>query len=427
MFQVISNGVIGIFAFRVCLSRFRDVYFFFGPASLKECMLVSKIYKPGGFVFMKKNAFPRLIHASSASSDIRYASGFNAADEFTWCEVGGKKFIVVSALEFARASAEARKDVHVLEFFEVMRALPENSPERNILLALSHFLHVDFWSVPGDFPLGEADLLRRNGIQVEAVNGDFFPERAVKTPEEIAKIRASMRVTEDAMRFVRDEIASASVSSNGFLVRENGVALTSGFLRRTVESEFKRQSFTADRTILAGGLQGAAPHCIGEGPLPAGFPVVCDIFPRSDETGYWGDMTRTFCKGPARPVVRKAFSAVKRASGEALSMLRAGVTGAAVHECAARILEEAGFPARKNADGIPCGFFHGLGHGVGLDIHEQPRLSPANPFPLKEHVVVSVEPGLYDPAWGGIRLEDLVVVTNGGCENFCTMEKELEL
>lgn len=390
-------------------------------------MLISKFCKSGDLVFMEKNIFPRLIHASSASSDMRYASGFNAADEFTWCEVDGEKFIVVSALEFARASAEARKDVRILTFYDVMQALPENAPARNILVALSRFLHVDSWCVPASFPLGEADLLRENGIRVEAEPGDFFPERAVKTPEEIEKIRVSMRATEDVMRFVRDEIASAGVSASGFLTRKNGELLTSGFLRRTVESEFKRRSFSADRTILAGGLQGAAPHCIGEGPLPAGFPVVCDIFPRSDETGYWGDMTRTFCKGPAKPVVRKAFSAVKKASEEALSMLRAGVTGKAVHECAAEILEGAGFPAKRNADGIPCGFFHGLGHGVGLDIHEQPRLSPGNPEPLKEHVVVSVEPGLYDPAWGGIRLEDLVVVTRTGCENFCTMEKELEV
>jgi len=99
--------------------------------------------------------------------------------------------------------------------------------------------------------------------------------------------------------------------------------------------------------------------------------------------------------------------------------------GADVHNCAARSMEADGFTAHKNADGIPCGFIHGLGHGVGLDIHEQPRLSPGNPNPLPAGAVVSVEPGLYDPEWGGIRLEDLVVIREDGYENLCTMEKEL--
>jgi Xaa-Pro aminopeptidase len=155
--------------------------------------------------------------------------------------------------------------------------------------------------------------------------------------------------------------------------------------------------------------------------------VVADIFPRSDRTGYWGDMTRTFVKGKASEIVRKAFDAVKQASEESLKMLKAGVPGADVHRTAARTMENLGFRTGRDANGIPCGFIHGLGHGVGLDIHENPRLSPANPNPLAAGSVVSVEPGLYDPSWGGIRLEDLVLVTEDGYENFCTMPKELEI
>jgi len=202
--------------------------------------------------------------------------------------------------------------------------------------------------------------------------------------------------------------------------------LTSEYVRSEVEAEFKRQGYTADRTIIAGGKQGAAPHCIGEGPLRAGEPIVCDIFPRSDRTGYWGDMTRTFCKGkPVNPKTERAFASVLKAAEKSLAMLKAGAVGADVHNCAARSMEADGFTAHKNADGIPCGFIHGLGHGVGLDIHEQPRLSPGNPNPLPAGAVVSVEPGLYDPEWGGIRLEDLVVIREDGYENLCTMEKEL--
>lgn len=154
---------------------------------------------------------------------------------------------------------------------------------------------------------------------------------------------------------------------------------------------------------------------------------MADIFPRSDRTGYWGDMTRTFVKGKASPVALRAFHAVRQASEEVLKVLKAGRPGAEYHDLAARVLESAGFRTGRGADGLPRGFFHGLGHGVGLDIHEDPRLAPSGVTQLQPGNVVSVEPGLYDPAWGGIRLEDLVVVRADGCENFCTMPKELEI
>lgn len=376
---------------------------------------------------MQNNRICRLISAPGSNSDILYGSGFNAADEFTYFEIDGKRFIAVSVLEFSRALEEAKEGVTVLDRMDIIRSLPQDAPCRDFFVALSKKYDVSRWIVPDSFPLGYADLLRKNGIDVEPVHGDFFPQRAEKTPDEIRKIRHAMKVTQNAMVSVRDMIESASVNTHGMLVRKNGDLLTSEFVRREVEAEFKRQSYTADRTIIAGGIQGSAPHCIGEGPLPAGKPIVCDIFPRSDETGYWGDMTRTFCKGKAAPVVVRAYESVRRASEKALAMLKAGIVGADVHVCAARSMESDGFTAHKNANGIPCGFIHGLGHGVGLDIHEQPRLAPSNKHPLECNSVVSVEPGLYDPDWGGIRLEDLVLVTKDGYENFCTMEKELEV
>ncbi len=372
----------------------------------------------------ERNSQGRLIAAGSADADIRYGSGFNAADEFIYFERGGERFTAVSTLEFSRALEEVKEGVQVVELAGIRKKYPA---EESYLVSLSKYYGITEWLVPERFPLGYADALRKNGIAVQCVQGDFFPERAVKTPEELEKIRQMMRITENAMRCVQDMIRSASVNTHGMLVRKNGDLLTSEWVRREVEAELKRQSCTADRTIIAGGLQGAAPHCVGEGPLPAGMPVVCDIFPRSDETGYWGDMTRTFCKGTPSPIVRRAFESVRNAAEKALAMLKAGVTGEAVHVCAAKSMAADGFTAHKNADGIPCGFIHGLGHGVGLDIHEQPRLSPANKEPLPVNAVVSVEPGLYDPAWGGIRLEDLVAVTENGYENFCTMEKVLEV
>ena len=185
--------------------------------------------------------------------------------------------------------------------------------------------------------------------------------------------------------------------------------------------------YTASRTIIACGIQCAAPHNIGSGPVKAGEPVVADIFPRSDASGYWGDMTRTFLKGKAPKSLMRAYNAVKKASETAMSMIRAGVIAADVHTAASETMAELGFRTGRGRDGMPCGFIHGLGHGVGLEIHEGPRVSPLNRKPLRSGNVISVEPGLYYPEWGGIRLEDLVVVTKDGYRNFNSMEKEFEI
>ena len=369
-----------------------------------------------------QNRVGRLISAGSADSDILYGSGFNAHDEFLYYEADGKQYIAVSVLELSRAMDEAHSHVIVRDRNDIIR----KTGKRDILLGLPEYTGINEWIVPDSFPVAYADRMRNAGIIVRTMDGDFFPERAIKNEEEIEKICHAMKTTENAMRMVQEMIRQAGVNCHNMLVRKDGELLTSEYVRSEVEAEFKRQGYTADRTIIAGGAQGAAPHCIGEGPLRAGEPIVCDIFPRSDRTGYWGDMTRTFCKGkPVNAKTERAFASVLKAAEKSLAMLKAGAVGAEVHNCAARSMEADGFTAHKNADGIPCGFIHGLGHGVGLDIHEQPRLSPGNPNPLPAGAVVSVEPGLYDPEWGGIRLEDLVVIREDGYENLCTMEKEL--
>ena len=377
---------------------------------------------------MKNFCSGRLIVSSTdKSADLLYAGRFNAPDDFVYFETNETQAIVVTSLEFARAMAEAKDGIRVINRYDIINALPES--ERSgvgFYVALSRYAGIDHWQVPGDFPLIYADQLRNAGIQVECINGDFFPQRAVKNEWELQEIRKSMRMTENAMMLVRSMIADAVVNSHGILELQ-GKVLTCDDIRMEVECYFKRHSFTARQTIIACGSHGAAPHNIGTGPVYANEPVVADIFPRSDISGYWGDMTRTFCKGTAKPIVRKAFDAVKLASDNALACLKAGVPGILIHQIAAKTMEEAGFSTGLDSDGKPCGFIHGLGHGVGLEIHEQPRLAVGNTQPLPENCVVSVEPGLYYHEWGGIRLEDLVIVKNNGYENLCTMPKELEV
>jgi Xaa-Pro aminopeptidase len=252
----------------------------------------------------------------------------------------------------------------------------------------------------------------------------FFPKREFKNMAEIKKIARSMAATEQAMMLAKEILAQASIGKN-MTLRHGKTIVTSEFLRMEIEGFLKARGFTASQTITAHGPQCSQPHNTGSGPILAGETVVVDIFPRDDESGYWGDMTRTFVKGEPLPVVKRAYEAVLEASQAAERMIRSGVIAAEVHNKAKEIMANAGFKTGKNNDGIPCGFIHGLGHGVGLEIHEAPRVSPANPKPLRKGQVISNEPGLYHPSWGGIRLEDVLVVKDDGVRNFFTMSKEL--
>ena len=382
--------------------------------------------------FSSKNAktlstFPSKLIIGNAgnSADILYGSCFRAEDDFIYFEHDGRKGIVVSSLEYSRALEQVKKGVEVLEYSSLMN---KNDLVKGISaeVALSRFLQVKEWIVPDSFPLGKAMKLTGAGFSVQCAEGGFFPEREVKTEEEIACIRKSVHAVEEIMKELQNMIREAEVNAQGYLVLAEKV-LTSEYLRRELESNFKRMGFTAKHTIIACGKDAAAPHNTGHGPLRAGETIVADIFPRDDETFYWGDMTRTFVKGKAPLHVKKAYEAVKGASLAAFKVLRAGASGAGVHAVASEYLKEAGYVTGKDENNLPCGFFHGLGHGVGLEIHEGPRLSPSYPRKLEAGNVVRVEPGLYYASWGGIRLEDLAVVREEGAEDLNTMEMELEI
>lgn len=368
----------------------------------------------------------RLIAGSSEScADILYAGGFHAPDAFVYFETCGRKGLLVSPLEYSRALSEARKGVEVINREEF---LPHGEKDRGtgaLLASLSARLGVKGWTVPPDFPLSLADRLRAADVAVECAKGEFIPRRRRKLAWELAAMRKAQRITEEAMELARSVIHDAKTGSRGVLSL-SGRALTSEFVRTEIEVWLKRMGCSAFRTIVACGPCSAEPHNTGSGPLEAGKPIIVDIFPRHDISGYWGDMTRTFVKGKAPAMLRKAFNAVLAAQSEAKRMIKAGVPAADVHRAAFDSLQASGFKTGRR-NGVPCGFIHGLGHGVGLEIHEAPRVSPANASPLEDGNVVSVEPGLYYPEWGGVRLEDLVVVRKGPCECLNRTPCELEI
>lgn len=358
-----------------------------------------------------KNFIRLLIGSGENCADIRYATGISTPDDFIFYEFHDTRCAILSALEIDRAKNNAKPGVTVLpeSSFDSIKRL-------DILLAVAQKHHCRTFAVPEKFPLGLADKMRAAGVIVTVAEEDFFPQREFKTPDEAKLITAAQRAAEAGFARAVDILKNSSVDGN--FISWQGKTLTSEILRAEIDSEILRNNMLPTGTICAGGIQGAQPHNAGSGPLKANSPIVMDIFPRSPESGYWGDLTRTVVKGKAPDIVRRAYDAVLEAREYAKTLIKPGSYGASIHCAAEGILEKHHFFTGSDERG-QFGFFHGLGHGVGLEIHESPRLSPRAKNALRGGEAVTVEPGLYYPEWGGIRLEDLMYLPLDGSPALC--------
>jgi Xaa-Pro aminopeptidase len=367
-----------------------------------------------------------LITADGEDPTQRYLSGFTAPDPFVTLYTDETR-LLVSALEYGRADRTARADsVERHADYNHREHVAEHGPTEGKHRTIAAFLEsydVESVAVPDDFPLGTADGLRELGVTVQADTDAVIESiRAVKTDTEIERIRKAQNANEAAMARTETLLRAASVD-DGTLVYE-GEALTSERLKEEIEIELLRNGYALDETIVACGADAADPHDRGSGPLEAGESIIVDIFPRSKETGYYGDLTRTFCVGEPSETVASWYALTLEAQRAALETIEAGVSGSTVHDAVCDVYEEAGVPTLRADANAQTGFIHTTGHGVGLDIHEFPRLSEQD-VDLEAGNVVTVEPGLYDPTVGGVRIEDLVVVTEDGYENLTEYDKEL--
>jgi Xaa-Pro aminopeptidase len=369
-----------------------------------------------------------LLEADGDDSNQRYLSGFTAPDPFVTLYTG-EAHVLVSALEYGRAVKEARaRSVERLSEYGHREKTDEYGRTEGGHRTLAAFLEArDAASVlaPEEFPLGTADGLRELGVEVSVDREDVLASiRATKTDEEVDHVRESQRANEAAMARAEELLAGADVE-DGTLVHD-GEPLTSEFVKQEIEVELLRHGCNLDEAIVACGADAADPHDRGSGPLAAGESIIVDIFPTSKESGYFADMTRTFCVGEPSETVREWYDLTLEAQEAALDALAAGVSGSEVHDAVCEVYEGAGLPTLRADDSAETGFIHTTGHGVGLDIHEYPRLSEQDDE-LEAGHVVTVEPGLYDPEVGGVRIEDLVVVTEDGHENLTDYEKRLRL
>src|SRR5213595_1818078 len=368
----------------------------------------------------------RLIVATSETdADMLYATKFWAPDPFIFLERNGKRTLVLSDLEIDRGRKQANADEFVM-FSELEREVQGKSkkaPPYDKVLA--HFLKkraVRSAIVPANFPLGYAEVLAANKIRVRATNGLFWPEREAKSDKEIEMIGRALRITETGLRRAI-EILKASKPGAGKRLRWNSKTLTSEMLRAEIDSTILRAGGVPTGTIVAGGDQACDPHERGFGPLYANSLIILDVFPRDGKTGYFGDMTRTVVRGRASEQQRKLWKAVKAGQALALKRIKAGVDGMSVHKAIQEFFASRGFPTEVR-NGRRVGFFHGTGHGLGLEIHEYPRLQKVV---LKAGQCLTVEPGLYYPGIGGARIEDVVIVEKTGCRILSRFPKQLEI
>lgn len=368
----------------------------------------------------------RLIVADSEhDANLLYATGLFVPDPFIYFEVAGKKYAVLSDLELDRARRQARVD-RVLSLTHYVRRL-KNEGVKTPRLAdvlrrvLAHF-RVRRVEVPQNFPVGLAKRLR--GIPVDVAADPFYPARAVKTPAEVRHLERALWLAEEGMRAAVNVLRMSRIGRGGYLYWR-GDKLTSEHVQGVIGATIAGLGGTASRTIVAGGNQGCDPHEVGHGPLRAHQTIILDIFPRDNTTGYWGDITRTVVRGRASAAVKKLYALVGQGQQLAFDRLRAGVDGQDIHNAIQAHFRAHGCPTRRHR-GRMEGFFHGTGHGVGLEIHEMPRVGAISEK-LQSGQVVTVEPGLYYHGKGGVRLEDMVVIGQRGNRNLTQFPKQLEI
>ena len=372
-----------------------------------------------------------IVAASEQDANLYYTTRFWAPDPFIFTRINGKKILVMSDLEVDRARSESCVD-EVLSMSKLQAAVKKQGllvPGTKVpgTAEVLDFLFKDRGvkqvEVPATFPLDLADRLRSKGYTLNIRKDPFFPERMVKSKEEVEAIKEAIRLTEDAIQSAIAVIAQAEIKGEELWLR--GRPLTSELIRKTLHLTLMGADMLGRETIVARGAQACDPHCIGNGTLRAHWPIVMDVFPVSMKSRYYADITRTVVKGKPSEKVKKMHRLVLEGQEIGFKMLKPGVSGKEVHQAILDHFEKNGFKTGE-VDGRMQGFFHGTGHGLGLEIHEAPRVGGVNDI-LQAGQVVTVEPGLYYLDAGGIRIEDDVLIPPTGCEILSTSPRKLEL
>jgi len=381
---------------------------------------------------MKRTTTPQaevatlFIAASEHDSNLYYATRFMAPDPFIYLEIKGERVMVMSDLEMDRARTQASVD-RVLSYSEIEQKAKKQGIKDPTAVDIVHVVlkesKIRRLSVPANFPVIHAARLQERGYSLKPKRDPFYEQRVVKTAEEVRHIEDAQRATEEAVAAAHALLRRAEIKDEQLWL--DGEVVTSERIKKVVNVKLMERDCIAQHTIVAGGEQACDPHNEGSGPLPAHRSIIFDVFPRSAMSRYFADMSRTVIRGKASQDLKRLYGAVKDAQEDAIDKIKDGVDGMKIHQGICARFEKAGYKTGL-VNGRMQGYFHGTGHGVGLDIHEAPRISRTGSL-LQEGHVVTVEPGLYYPGLGAVRIEDMVLVTKDGCRNLTNFPKIFEL
>ncbi len=355
------------------------------------------------------------------SPELRHEVSVPIPDPFLYAERNGRRVVAIHSLEVPRVRGIG---LEVLSWDELgwEELLDQGISREELYLHVAEracrSLGVEAAVVPPGFPVELADHLRTVGLELTVDREEFTRRRRVKSEAELDGVRRAQRAAEAAMDAARAMLRAADASGDVLML--DGEPLTSERIKQEIGDVFTARDVAADELIVSHGGQSAVGHDMGSGPIAPGEPIVIDLWPKDRETGCHADMTRTYCVGEPPDELVEYHRLVKQALDEAIVGVRGGASGHELYRTTCELFQEHGYKTLLTKDlgqTLEEGFFHGLGHGVGLEVHEDPGMGLAPASPLVAGDVVTVEPGLYRPGFGGCRLEDLVLVTEDGCEN----------
>ncbi|HCM42018.1 MAG TPA: aminopeptidase P family protein [Candidatus Omnitrophica bacterium] len=373
-----------------------------------------------------KNTDLLMVASSETDQNMYYATRFLVPDDFVYFRIRGKSYALMSDLEVDRARKEAAVD-EIVSISDLARTFSKKENRRPSYMELISWFALSkkakSFKVPENFPLYYADSLRKQGLKIEVKTDPFFEERTLKTPQEAKAIETAIRNVETAFGEIIAFLKKAKIK--GKRIYAGKEMITSESLRARLNARLLELDCVGPRAIIACGKHAVDPHDEGSGPIEPNQSIIFDIFPRHMKSRYHADFSRTVVKGKASPKLKAMYAAVYEGQEIGFKMIKPGVDASTVHEKIQKRFEALGFKT-GNINGRMQGFFHGTGHGLGLDVHEQPRVGRANDI-LKPGHVVTVEPGLYYEGIGGVRLEDVVLVTKTGCRNLTRFPRFLEI
>jgi Xaa-Pro aminopeptidase len=366
------------------------------------------------------------------SPELRHELPLVIPDPFLYVERGAERHVVGVAFEQPRLAELDGLVFHPFEEFGLDELRRTRSSNTDILAEIAVratlALGVARAVVPAAFPLLVADRLRAAGVELVPDQESFDERRRVKNAAELAGVRRAQAAAEAGMETARGLLRQARPNRGGVLELD-GAPLTCERIKLAVATAFVAHDASADEFVVSHGPQAAISHHMGAGEIRAGEPVVIDLWPKDNASACYADMTRTFVVGDVPAEIDAWHALCREALERALGEARAGVSGRSLYDGTCELFEDAGYTTqRTKADGetIDSGFVHALGHGVGLAVHEQPALALVGRAPLVAGDVVAVEPGLYRAGFGGVRLEDLVLVGEDGAENLTRFPYGLE-